>query len=145
MKVIHVMTKVNMQSNARAIDNRETSTTTTRNKSRTKTIVEPRNIALKTIHDDIMRDNANATITTKKMRVWLRANARDFAHAHNASWTFNQHEYNIVRAQFDVKYASKIERASKRNTQSNDAPKKTRNAKRETKMNDAPIVAETNA
>lgn len=145
MKVIHVMTKVNMQSNARAIDNRETSTTTTRNKARTKTNVEPRNIALKTIHDDIMRDNANATITTKKMRVWLRANARDFAHAHNASWMFTQREYDVVRSQFDVKYASKIERASKRNTQSNDTPRKARTKKRETIVNETPIVADANA
>ena len=72
------------------------------------------------------------------MRVWLRANARDFAHAHNASWMFTQREYDVVRSQFDVKYASKIERASKRNTQSNDTPKTTR--KRKTNVNETPNV-----
>lgn len=75
---------------------------------------ETPSIVLKTIHDDIMRDNANATITTKRMRVWLRANMRD-VHEHNASWIFTQSQYDVVRSHFDAKYRERIERANKRN------------------------------
>lgn len=84
---------------------------------------ETPSIVLKTIHDDIMRDNANATITTKRMRVWLRANMRDI-HEHNASWIFTQSQYDIVRSHFDAKYRARIERANKR-----DATTRKRNAK----------------
>ena len=70
-------------------------------------------IVLKTLHNDIMRDNANATITTKKMRVWLRANMRD-VHDHNATWIFTQSQYDDVRSQFDAKYRERVERARKR-------------------------------
>ena len=76
---------------------------------------ETPSIVLKTIHNDIMRDNANATITTKRMRVWLRANMRD-VHEHNASWIFTQSQYDVVRSHFDAKYRARIERANKRNT-----------------------------
>ena len=72
-------------------------------------------IVLKTIHNDILNDNANATTTTKKMRVWLRANMRD-VHEHNASWIFTKSQYDVVRAQFDAKYRERIERAMKRET-----------------------------
>lgn len=112
-------------------------------KRKTNVVVETRNIVLKTIHDDIMRDNANAIITTKKMRVWLRANAHQFAHAHNASWTFTQREYDIVRSHFDPKYAMKIERANKRNNTTNDAPKTKRARSR--KIDVAQDIVDTNA
>lgn len=80
-------------------------------------IVETPTIALKTIHDDIMRANANATITTKKMRAKLRVALRD-THSHNASWLFTQSQYDVVRAMFDDAYAQKIARAQKRETSS---------------------------
>lgn len=90
---IQIMTKRNAKSNVVAIE--------------TPTIV------LKTLHDDIMRDNANATCTTKSMRVWLRANMRD-VHTHNQTWIFTQTQYDVVRSHFDVAYRAKIERATKR-------------------------------
>lgn len=93
----------------------------TRNAKRDTQSNETPSIVLKTIHDDIMRDNDNATITTKQMRVWLRAHMRDI-HIHNSSWVFTQSQYDVVRAQFDAKYRAKLERAQKRVTQSNDAP-----------------------
>lgn len=111
MKAKHDMTKRNTKSN------------------------ETPSIVLKTIHDDIMRDNANATITTRRMRVWLRANMRD-VHEHNASWIFTQSQYDIVRSHFDAKYRARIERATKRNTST-----RKRNAK--TKTNDVVNVDAT--
>lgn len=111
MKAKHDMTKRNTKSN------------------------ETPSIVLKTIHDDIMRDNANATITTKRMRVWLRANMRD-VHEHNASWIFTQSQYDIVRSHFDAKYRARIERANKRNAKSNATPTRKRNAK----SNDANVT-----
>lgn len=99
MKAKHEMTNATKNTNA---------------KRNTKTNEMP-SIVLKTIHDDIMRDNANATITTKRMRVWLRANMRD-VHEHNASWIFTQSQYDVVRSHFDAKYRARIERANKRNT-----------------------------
>ncbi len=107
---------------------------------RNMTSRETPSIVLKTLHDDIMRDNANATITTKRMRVWLRANMRD-VHEHNASWIFTQSQYDIIRSHFDVKYRAKIERASKRDAKSNATPR----AKRDTQTNVAPIVADEHA
>lgn len=82
-------------------------------------------IVLKIIHDDIMKSNANATITTKQMRAKLRVTMND-VHIRNSSWIFTQSQYDVVRAMFDASYRAKIERASKRNTKSNDAPRKTR-------------------
>jgi hypothetical protein len=114
----------------------------TRKNAKSNVAIETRNIVLKTIHDDIMRDNANAIVTTKKMRVWLRTNAHQFAHAHNASWTFTQREYDVVRSHFDPKYATKIERASKRNTNANDAPKRRTRARAIDVVTD---IADTNA
>lgn len=96
---------------------------------------ETPSIVLKTIHDDIMRDNANATITTKRMRVWLRANMRDI-HDHNATWIFTQSQYDVVRSHFDAKYRERIERAAKC---ANATPRK-RNAK----SNDVANVETTN-
>ena len=66
-----------------------------------------RTIPLKVVHDDIMRDNKNATITTKRMRVWLRTNMRD-VHEHNNAWVFSQSEYDKVRGHFDPKYAKAL-------------------------------------
>ena len=80
-------------------------------------------IVLKTLHNDIMRDNANATIDTKRMRVWLRANMNEI-HAKNDAWIFTQSQYDIVRAHFDATYRAKIERATKRATKTNVTPRK---------------------
>lgn len=115
MKAKHVMTNETKNTNA---------------KRNTKSRETP-SIVLKTIHDDIMRDNANATITTKRMRVWLRANMRD-VHEHNASWIFTQSQYDIVRSHFDAKYRERIERANKRNMSM-----RKRNAKTNDVANDA--------
>lgn len=117
MKAKHVMTNANTKSN---------------NAKRNTQSRETPSIVLKTLHDDIMRDNANATVTTKKMRVWLRANMNDI-HERNASWIFTQSQYDIVRSHFDAKYRERIERANKRNAKSNDA---TTNAKRNTRKRD---------
>lgn len=65
-------------------------------------------VALKTIHDHIVRDVPNSTLDTKKMRVKLRAKMRD-THEHNATWVFNtQREYDDVRSLFDPAYATRI-------------------------------------
>lgn len=80
-------------------------------------------IVLKTIHDDIMRANANATLTTKIMRAKLRVMMND-VHVRNSSWIFTQSQYDVVRAIFDATYRAKIERAQKRST-----PRAKRNAK----------------
>ena len=74
-------------------------------------------IVLKTIHDDIMRANANATLTTKIMRAKLRVTMNN-VHIRNSSWIFTQSQYDVVRAMFDAIYRAKIERASKRDTSS---------------------------
>lgn len=102
----------------------------------TKTNETP-SIVLKTIHDDIMKSNANATITTKQMRAKLRVAMND-VHVRNSSWIFTSSQYDIVRAMFDDAYRAKIERANKRNAKSNATPRK-RNAK----SNDV-VVVETN-
>lgn len=102
---------------------------------------ETPSIVLKTIHDDIMRDNANATITTKRMRVWLRANMRD-VHEHNASWIFTQSQYDIVRSHFDAKYRARIERAAKRE---NATPRKRRAKSNVETSNDANVTTNENA
>src|SRR3546814_15709001 len=75
----------------------------------------------------LFRSSANATITTKRMRVWLHANMRN-VHEHNATWIFTQSQYDVVRSHFDAKYRERIERANKRNAKSNATPRK-RNAK----------------
>ena len=100
MKAKHEMTNATKNTNA---------------KRNTKSRETP-SILLKTLHDDIMRDNANATITTKRMRVWLRANMREceIKHERNATWIFTQSQYDIVRSHFDAKYRERIERAAKR-------------------------------
>lgn len=92
----------------------------------TKTNETP-TIVLKTIHDDIIKSNANATLTTKQMRAKLRVVMND-VHVRNSSWIFTQSQYDVVRAMFDASYAQKIERANKRNAKTNATPRK-RNAK----------------
>ena len=111
------MTKRNTKSNARPITNDDNA-----------------RCVLKNLHDDIVRSTNNDALTTKMMRVWLRANMRD-AHVHNASWTFNQSQYDIARAHFDPTYRASIERARKRNTKS--TPRKAR-----AKSNDANVTPE---
>lgn len=98
-----------------------TKANTTKRVAKSRVIERVATIALKTIHNDIMKSNANATCTTKSMRVWLRANMRD-VHAHNNAWMFTQNEYDRVRAHFDAKYRATLERATKRNTRKRDAP-----------------------
>lgn len=99
-----------------------------------RTATETASIVLKTLHNDILRDNPNATVTTKSMRVWLRANMND-VHDRNASWIFTQSQYDRVRSHFDPAYRARIERAAKRNAKSPDAVRVTR--KRNAKSNDA--------
>lgn len=104
------MTKLNRASNINA----------SRNSTRRRTNVRVRDIALKTILNDIIRDDKTRTLTTKQMRVVLR---REFAtsmqHAKNNAWTFDANEYVIVRSRFDAKYRAKNERATKRASRKN--------------------------
>ena len=93
----------------------------------TKTNETP-TIVLKTIHDDIMKSNANATITTKQMRAKLRVAMND-VHVRNSSWIFTTSQYDIVRSMFDDAHRAKIERANKRNAKTNATPRAKRNAK----------------
>lgn len=102
-------------------------TRNTTNAKRNATSNETPSIVLKTIHNDIMRDNANATITTKQMRAKLRIVMND-VHVRNSSWIFTTSQYDIVRSMFDDAYRAKIERAQKRATKSNATPRK-RNVK----------------
>lgn len=92
-----------------------------RNRASTKrTNVRVRDIALKTILNDILRDDKTRTLTTKQMRVVLRREfATQMSHAKNNAWTFDANEYVIVRSRFDAKYRAKNERASKRATRKN--------------------------
>lgn len=90
------MTKAITTSNVRKARNAKASTP-----------VRVATIALKTMHDDIMKSNANATITTKKMRVYLRKNYAHI-HDHNNSWMFTNDEYNEVRSYFDAKFAKSL-------------------------------------
>lgn len=100
-----------------------------------KSNVEIPTIALKSLHDEIMRDNANCTTTTKIMRTWLRVHMRD-AHTHNSSWLFTSSQRHDVMMKFNAKYRATIERDAKRATKSNATPRK-----RIAKSNDVPIVA----
>lgn len=79
-----------------------------------------RDIALKTILNDIIRDDKSRTLTTKQMRVVLR---REFAslcsHERNNAWMFSQNEYDVIRARFDAKYRAKIERKNKTSSRKN--------------------------
>lgn len=85
----------------------------TRKTNAPRTATPVANIVLKTIHDDIIRANPNSTLTTKKMRVKLRATMRDI-HVSNASWLFTQSQYDTARSMFDPAYATKLAAAAKR-------------------------------
>jgi hypothetical protein len=114
MKATHDMTKLNT---INANTNTRNGGARVRNNNANTRNDERASIALKTLHNDIVRDDATFTRTTKQMRVELRAK---FAHIHerNASWTFTQSQYDNVRSHFDAKYRAKIERANKRNAKS---------------------------
>lgn len=106
--------------NTNSKTNANTRATTTKNvvvnvvKARAKSNETP-TIVLKTLHDDIMRDNKTSTLTTKKMRVRLRATPATRAiHVANASWIFTQSQYDVVRAMFDPAFAQRIAKRAKR-------------------------------
>lgn len=101
------MTKLNRTSNA--------------SKSRnTRRVANVRDIALKTILNDIINDDKTRTLTTKQMRVVLRREfAQQMSHAKNNAWTFDANEYVIVRSRFDAKFRAKNERANKRASRKN--------------------------
>lgn len=101
--------------------------TNARNNKRNAQSNEMPSIVLKTIHNDIMRDNPNATITTKQMRAKLRVVMND-VHVRNSSWIFTQSQYDDVRSMFDASYRERIERRNKRNAKTNATTRK-RNAK----------------
>lgn len=87
---------------------------------KTKTNETP-TIVLKTIERDIHRDNKNATITCKKMRVKLRATPSMMKiHEKNSSWIFTQSQYDDVRSMFDAQYAQRIANRAKRDAKKND-------------------------
>lgn len=120
----NVMTRINMNNDA-STQSRTTSnkTRSRRQRNNTKSIV--RDIALKTILNDIIRDDKSRTLTTKQMRVVLRREfAQSMQHAKNNAWTFSHDEMIIVRSRFDAKFRARNERASKRasrkNAKSND-------------------------
>jgi hypothetical protein len=95
-------------------------------------------IVLKTIHDDIMRDNKTSTLTTKKMRVRLRASPIMRAiHVANASWIFTQSQYDDVRAMFDASYAQRIAKRAKRDASKRVAPSRDVVAQTNVETNDA--------
>lgn len=98
-----------------------------RNAKRNAQSNETPSIVLKTIHNDIMRDNPNATITTKQMRAKLRVVMND-VHVRNSSWIFTTSQYDDVRSMFDASYRARIERSRKRNAKTNATPRK-RNAR----------------
>lgn len=79
-------------------------------------------IVLKTIHNAIVTDNPDSTLTTKQMRAKLRVARRD-AHVKNTSWVFTPDEADDIRAMFDEPFAAKLERRRKRTAKSN-APKR---------------------
>lgn len=129
------MTKMNTQSNAitsyHANEKRVTKSRAKKNDAKTN---ETPSILLKTIHDEIIRDNATSTLTTKQMRIWLRANMNDI-HERNASWIFTSSQRDVVMTKFNTKYRATLdaqrardERASKRATKTNASPRK-RNVK----------------
>jgi predicted phosphoadenosine phosphosulfate sulfurtransferase len=71
------------------------------------------NIVLKSIHNAIVNDNPNSTLTTKQMRAKLRAISK-FDHVRNASWLFNANDADDCRALFDPVFAAKLDARRKR-------------------------------
>lgn len=80
-------------------------------------------IVLKSIHNAIVTDNPNSTLTTKQMRAKLRAIAK-FDHVRNASWLFTADDADDCRALFDPVFAAKLEARRKRARNATDAKRK---------------------
>lgn len=71
-------------------------------------------VALKSIYDDIMKSNPNATCNPKSMRVKLRVARRD-DHDRNAAWAANnQREYDAIRSLFDAPYAASLTKPTRK-------------------------------
>ena len=98
-------------------------------------------IVLKSIHNAIVTDNPNSTLTTKQMRAKLRAIAK-FDHVRNASWLFTADDADDCRALFDPVFAAKLEARRKRARNATDAKRKSPKRQRAVK---APVAAETPA
>lgn len=74
-------------------------------------------IVLKIVHDEILKANPTSTLTTKQMRVKLRATPKmQEIHTRNASWIFTQSQADAVRAMFDPAFAQRQANAQKRAT-----------------------------
>lgn len=101
------------------------------------------NIVLKTIHNAILGDNPNSTLTTKQMRAKLRAVAK-FDHVRNASWLFSADDADDCRALFDPVFAAKLEARRKRARNATDAkrPRKQRTKPAKPAVADAPASTE---
>ncbi len=80
------------------------------------------NIPLKTVLNDIINANPSSTLTTKKMRVTLRAQFASI-HARNQSWVFDQTQYDAVRSAFDPAYATTLANRAKRAARPARAPR----------------------
>lgn len=89
----------------------------TRNAQKTRAQSNERpTIVLKTVIDDMTRDNKRE-YDAKKIRARLRATpAMREIHTHNASWIFTQSQYDVVRAMFDERYAQRVAQRAKRET-----------------------------
>jgi hypothetical protein len=111
------MTKLNANNND---DTNVARASNARRARKSRVVVVVRDIALKTILNDIIRDDKTRTLTTKQMRVVLRREyATSMQHAKNNAWTFDANEYVIVRSRFDAKYRAKNERSTQRATRKN--------------------------
>lgn len=99
-------------------------------------------IVLKTILDDICRENKIDNIDAKKVRARLRATPtmREI-HTHNASWIFTQSQYDVVRSMFDAKYAQRIAQRAKRATSTRVVKAKTQSHDDVTNVVDANVDA----
>lgn len=85
---------------------------------------ETPSIVLKVIHDRILKDNPNSTLTTKKMRGVMRTSEeikKIIPHIKNSSWVFTETQAHKVRCMFDPSYAEKAARAEKRNAKASPA------------------------
>ena len=91
-------------------------------------------IALKTLHNDIVKADPSFTKTPKQMRVVLREKFADI-HDRNSSWTFTPAQYDKVRAHFDPKYAAKLTRNAKPK-----APRKSRKIADNATGNEALVI-----
>ena len=89
------------------------STRSTRSPAQRKAETQRPTIVLKTLLDDIVKANPQSTLTTKKMRVVLRAKMND-VHTRNSSWIFTDAEYARARSLFDPAFADRQTKAAKR-------------------------------